>query len=328
MKSVLALLRRREASLVVFGIVLVALIAIRAPRFLDPKNLQYVLDDTSILIMVSLGQLLVILIGGIDLSVASGIGLSGMITALINKADPGIPMVGIVAIALGIGVILGSFNGFLVSIAKIPPIITTLGTLSIYRGVVFLFSGGAWVSADEMSKAYRDFPHFSILGFTTLMIAALVIFIIIATFLRYTRTGRELYGVGGNLTAAQYVGINLRKANFLPFLVSGIIVGLAGLLWISRYASAQNDSATGFELQTVAACVIGGVSIAGGKGTALGVLLGAILLGIIKNALTLIDVSPFWQMALQGFVILVAIVTNTLVDRRNERRALERRSLA
>lgn len=328
MKSALALLRRREASLILFGIVLVALIAIRAPRFLDPKNLQYVLDDTSILIMVSLGQLLVILIGGIDLSVASGIGLAGMITALINKADPGIPMIGIVAIALGVGFILGSFNGFLVSVAKIPAIITTLGTLSIYRGVVFLFSGGAWVSADEMSAAYRNFTHFSILGFTTLMMAALVVFIIVAVFLRFTRTGRELYGVGGNLTAAQYVGINLRKANFLPFLVSGIIVGLAGLLWVSRYASAQNDSATGFELQTVAACVIGGVSIAGGTGTAFGVLLGAILLGIIKNALTLIDVSPFWQMAIQGFVILVAIVTNTLVDRRNERRALERRRLA
>ena len=327
MKSVISLLRRREVSLVLFGIVLCAVVAIRAPRFLDPSNLQYILNDTSILIMVALGQFLVILIGGIDLSVASGIALAGMITALVNHAVPGIPMVGIVALALAVGLVLGAFNGFLVSVAGIPPIITTLGTLSIYRGTVFLFSGGAWVSADEMTKPFRDLPHHTVLGFTTLMIAALITFVLIAVFLRFTRTGRELYGVGGNLTAAKYVGIKLRKVNFLPFLISGLIVGIAGLLWVSRYASAQNDTASGFELQTIAACVIGGVSISGGTGSAIGVVLGAVLLGIINNALTLTDISPFWQMAIQGFVILVAIVTNTLMDRRNQRILLARRTL-
>ncbi len=140
-----------------------------------------------------------------------------------------------------------------------------------------------------------------------------------------TRTGREVYALGGNKTAARYVGISDKKINFLVFCLSGLVSGFCGLLYVARYAAAQNDTASGFELQTVAACVIGGVSIAGGSGTVAGVVLGAIFLGIINNALTVINLSPFFQMAIQGFVILFAIVANTVMAKRAEKLSLARR---
>lgn len=319
------LIKEREFTLFLLMLILLAGVSLRSPSFILPSNLNYILNDTALLIMVAIGQMMVVLTGGIDLSVASGIALSGMSVALINQHAPGIPMVLMVVISLVIGTILGSFNGMLVSLFGIPPIITTLATLSIYRGFVFVLSKGEWVSAHEMSEAFRSLPHGSTLGLSNLTVAAVIVCLLAFYFLKYTRTGREIYGAGGNTTAAAFVGINLKKINYLVFMLSGAIVGLSGLLWVARYASAQNETASGFELQTVAACVIGGVSIVGGSGTVLGVILGAVFLGIVNNALTVINLSPFYQMAIQGFVILAAIITNTLVNKRNQRTLLKRR---
>ncbi len=319
------LLRRREFTLFLLLLLLLLAVTLRAPSFFQPGNLYDILNDTAILIMVAIGQMLVIVTGGIDLSVASGIALSGMSVAMLNQYHPGIPIAVVAVISLAIGFVLGSFNGILVSLAGIPPIITTLGTMSIYRGLVFVLSKGEWVSAHEMTEGFRQLPRGAPLGVTNLVLAALLVVLVVAVFLHLSRTGREIYGAGGNRTAAQYVGISLRKINYLVFALSGLIVGLAGLLWVARYASAQNETASSFELQTIAACVIGGVSIMGGTGTVLGVVLGALFLGIVNNALTVINLSPFYQMGIQGFVILVAIVANTLVDRRNRLAMLKQR---
>lgn len=308
-------------------LLLLLVVSLRAPNFFQLGNLYDIANDTSILIMVAIGQMMVIITGGIDLSVASGIALSGMSVAMLNQYYPNIPILVIILISLAIGFLLGSFNGILVSMAGIPPIITTLGTMSIYRGFVFVLSSGEWVSAHEMTERFRELPRGSLFGMTNLILAAVLMVLIFAVFLHLSRTGREIYGVGGNKVAAQYVGISLKKIHYLVFVLSGIIVGLSGLFWVSRYASAQNETAFGFELQTIAACVIGGVSIMGGTGTILGVVLGAMFLGIVNNALTVINLSPFYQMAIQGFVILVAIVANTLVDRRNQLAMLRKRKL-
>ena len=312
------LLKRREFTLFILILVLLLAVSLRSPNFFQLGNLYYILNDTAILVMVAVGQLMVIVTGGIDLSVASGIALTGMSVGMLNQYYPNIPIIVILLISLAIGFILGSFNGLLVSLVKIPPIITTLGTMSIYRGFVFVLSKGEWVSAHEMSAAFRELPRGTLFGMTNLLYCALVVLVIFTIFLHLTKTGREIYGVGGNKVAAQYVGINIKKIQYLAFALSGVIVGLSGLFWVARYASAQNETALGFELQTIAACVIGGVSIMGGSGTVLGAILGAIFLGIVNNALTIINLSPFYQMAIQGFVIIAAIVANTVVDRRNQ----------
>lgn len=321
------LLKRRELTLVLLIAVLVAAISLRHPAFLRVSNLYDILDDTAILFMVAIGQMMVIVTGGIDLSVSSGIALVGMSVGMLNQYYPGIPIVLIVLISMAMGFVLGAFNGLLVSQAGIPPIITTLGTLSIYRGFVFVLSRGEWVSAHEMSAAFRELPRGAPLGITNLLLCAVLVAVLAALFLTLTRTGREIYGVGGNRVAARYVGISLKRIDFLVFTIGGVIVGLSGLLWVARYASAQNETAAGFHLPTIAACVIGGVSILGGTGTVPGVILGALFLGIINNALPVINLSPFYQMAIQGFVILAAIVVNTLVDQRNQRLMLRRRVL-
>jgi rhamnose transport system permease protein len=321
------LLKRRELTLVLVIAVLVAAISLRHPAFLRAANLYDILDDTAILFMVAIGQMMVILTGGIDLSVSSGIALVGMSVGMLNQYYPGIPIALVVLISMAMGFVLGAFNGLLVSQAGIPAIIATLGTLSIYRGFVFVLSRGEWVSAHEMSVAFRELPRGTPLGITNLLLCAIVVTILAALTLGFTRTGREIYGVGGNRVAARYVGISLKRIDFLVFTVSGVIVGLSGLLWVARYASAQNETAAGFHLPTIAACVIGGVSILGGTGTVPGVILGALFLGIVNNALPVINLSPFYQMAIQGFVILAAIVVNTLVDQRNQRLMLRKREL-
>ncbi|MDA8426530.1 MAG: ABC transporter permease [Treponema sp.] len=321
------LFKRRETSLFVIILILAAAVGFRAHDFVTPGNFLFIFKDSSILFVVSIGQFLVILTGGIDLSVASIMGFTGMSVALLDKVNPNMPLVVIILAAMAIGFVLGSFNGLLVSALNIPPIIATLGTLSIYRGFVIVLSGGTWVSADQMAAPFRDFPQASFLGLSNMICIAIVVFAVFAVFLHLTRKGRDIYGIGGNMLASQYVGIDVKKTNFMVFALSGILSGLAGYLWVAFYASAANDSAAGLELQTVAACVVGGVSILGGYGTIAGVLLGSIFIGVVKNALSMIRISPFWQVAIQGFVILLAIVLNTVLDRRAQASMLKRRVL-
>jgi rhamnose transport system permease protein len=165
------------------------------------------------------------------------------------------------------------------------------------------------------------------LGVSSLLWITIAVVALAAYILMFTKVGRELLAVGGNRIATAYVGIRTRFIDFLVYAMSGTLAGLGGLLYVARYASAQNDTAVGFELQTVAACVIGGVSIAGGSGNVGGVVLGALFLGIVYNALTVVNLSPFYQMAIQGFVILVGVVANTVANRRAELRLRKRRSL-
>jgi len=308
--------KKREFTLLVLLVSFTLIISLRSPRFLSIGNFRDILDDTALLAMVAMGQFMVILIGGIDLSVGAGVALTGMSVALLHQYHPEIPIFVIVLLSILIGFSLGSFNGILVSLFRVPPIIVTLGTMGIYRGFVFVVSKGAWVSAHEMSDAFKNLPRGGFLGVSNLLLVTILCVIIFAIFLGYTRTGRELYAVGGNETASRYVGINLKKIKYLAFMLTGGLCGLAGLLWVARYASAQSDTALGFNLQTIAACVVGGVSFFGGSGTVLGVALGALFLGIVNNALTQLRISPFWQMGLQGLIVLVAVIINTIMEKR------------
>ena len=319
------LLQNREFNLIILIAVLLVIVTMRAPSFLELDNVERIINDTAILIMVAAGQFLVILTGGIDLSIGSTIAFSGMAASMINQYNPGMPVLLILAIGILIGTLMGAFNGACVAFGKIPPVITTLGTMSIFRGFTFVLSKGQWVTAHEMTKAYMDLPNGRLLLVPNLTVFAVLVFIIMYYFTNYTRSGREIFAIGGNKTAARFVGVSEKKVNMMIFTISGALSGLAGVMWTARYAAAVNETATGFELQTVAACVLGGVSFAGGAGALTGVVLGALFLGIINNALPVINLSPFYQMGIQGFVVLAAIVANVLMEKRNEKRLLNRR---
>jgi rhamnose transport system permease protein len=322
------LLKRREASLAALLVGFIFLVSLRAPAFATPRNMYDILNDTAVLMLAATAQFLILLINGIDLSIPSIMALTGMLVSMLNMAVPDLPIPVVVAIALGIGLVLGSINGYLVGYLKFPPIIATLGTIAIYRALVFVVSGGEWVSAHEMSELYVSIPSRTFLGMTGILWYTAVTVVAVGLFLTFTGPGRALFAVGGNPTASRLAGIKRERVELLAFSLSGVISGLAGLLYVTRYAAAQNDTALGYELQAVAACVIGGVSVVGGSGNVIGVMLGALFLGLLYNALTVVNLSPFYQTAIQGIAILVAIIANTVVDRRNRQKMLARRKLA
>ncbi len=319
------LFSRREASLVTLLILLLIPISIRSPKFLSPNNVSTILNDMAILVIVAIGEFFVILSNGIDLSVGSIIAFTGMACGMINESFPSFPAPLLLLVGLAIGAVMGMVNGVLVAYGKIPPIITTLGTMSVYRGLTFVLSKGTWVTAHEMTSSYIGLPRVSFLGVSVLLWVAFLVIAVCYYFSRYTRTGREIYAIGGNPTAAKFVGVDEARVRLVVFIASGLLCGLAGALWTARYASAVNEMATGFEMQAVAACVLGGVSFSGGAGGIIGVALGTLFLGVVNNALPVIYLSTFWQLFAQGLIVLLALSINTIVDQRKCRKLLEQR---
>ncbi len=316
---------RREISLMALLIVLLIPITIRSPSFLSGNNLGIIFNDMAILVIVSIGQFFVILSNGIDLSVGSIIAFTGMACGMINESHQAFPAAFLLFVGIGIGLLMGFFNGALVAFGKIPPMLATLGTMSIYRGLTFVLSGGTWVTAHEMSPEYIALPRLHFLGITSLIWIAIIVIAVMYYITNYTQAGRGIYAIGGNPVAARFVGVSERKTRIITFLLSGALCGLAGALWTARYASAVNEMATGFEMQTVAACVLGGVNFSGGAGGIIGVVVGALFLGVIKNALPVIYLSTFWQTFVEGLVVLFALSINTVIDHKKQRALLAQR---
>ena len=306
----------RDVLLACALIALVLVVSLRFPAFASLDSLLSVFNDTSILIILALGQMVVILTRCIDLSMAANLALVGMCTAMLNAALPSIPIPALVLFAIVAGAFLGSINGILVWKLDIPPIVVTLGTLTIFRGLIFLLSDGQWVNAHEMSDSYKALPRLAVAGIPILSWLAVLVVLFMAVLLQKTPQGRAFYAVGGNPGAAVYTGIDVGRTRFNAFVLSGAVSGLAGYLWVSRYAVAYVDVASGFELDVIAACVIGGISIAGGMGSVMGAVLGALFLGVIKNALPVVNISPFWQQAISGAAIIIAVVFNARSERR------------
>jgi rhamnose transport system permease protein len=317
--------RFRELGIVLIIVVLAALVSLRNPAFLTANNFRDIVLNISILVIVALAQTMVIITRGIDLSVGSTIGLSAMMVAFTIAAFPAAPPLLMIPLGMALGAALGALNGLIIAIGGAPPIIATLGTLSIYRGLIFLYSGSkSTINAFEMPPGFRQLAKGAPLGVPNVILFAVLVAAAVYYFLRYTRTGRDIYALGSNPDAARFAGIRTQRITFLVYVISGLLSGLAGVLWAARFESAQTNTALGFELQTVAASVVGGVSTLGGSGTVLGVVLGAFLLGIINNALTLVQISPFWQLAAQGLLILLAVIADAAIVRRLGRVASRR----
>ena len=309
-------LKHREVALGLVIALMIAGIGAYAPAFVSPGNIVRVLNDTAILAMLALAQMMVILTRGIDLSTASNLALSGMISASLAQNYPELPVIAYITLAVLTGLALGLINGSLIAFLGIPPIVVTLGTLAVFRGMIVVYGGGNQVNASEMGDVFQSFPKQEFFGLSTIFWIMAVVAVAVWLFLTMTRTGRGLYAVGGNPVAARYCGIDLPRQQLLVYTLSGAISGLCGYLWVSRYGVAYSEIASGFELTVIAACVIGGVSIAGGVGSVAGTLLGALFLGVIVNALPVMQITPFWQMAISGAVILAAVVVNARAEKR------------
>jgi rhamnose transport system permease protein len=316
----------RELGLLVFIVLISGAVQARNHEFLTPVNIGQMLTNTAILGILSAGMMLVLITGGIDLSIGAVMAFAGMITALTVKAHPLASPAVLLLEGTLIGAASGAVIGFLIARFSILPIIASLGFMNVIRGLTYLVSGGQWVSAHQMPDTFKALATGKILGVNNLIIFAVLIYGAFYYFITFTRTGRRIYAVGSNPEAAAVIGLPVKRITALVYVLMGGLAGFAGVLWVAKFASAQGDTASGYEMNVIASCVLGGVSVSGGRGKASGLVLGVILFGILANALPLINVSPFWQQAIQGFVILAAIITNVLIKRNNDKAALKARA--
>ncbi|MBC8060725.1 MAG: ABC transporter permease [Clostridiaceae bacterium] len=319
--------KTRELGMIGFIIVISIFVQMRNPNFLTLENINDLVKNTAILSILAVGMMLVMITKGIDLSIGATLALAGMSASLMVSNNPSMSPIIAIGIGIAVGTLCGAVVGGLVSKGGIYPIIATLGMMNVYRGLTFKASGGKWVSAQQMSASFKGIATGSILGINNLIFIAIIIYIISYYFINHTRTGRKIYAVGSNPESAEVSGINNKRILFMVYTIMGALAGLAGVLWVSKFASAQGDTASGYELSVIAACVLGGVSSSGGSGTISGILIGSLLLGILNNALPLINVSTFWQNAIQGSIILIAIIVNTIVKRRVDKTNLSRRKI-
>jgi len=317
--------RQRELSLVAIMVVLGALVSIAAPQFLTVDNISQVAVLASIVAVAAVGEALVVITRNVDLSVEAMMGLVAYCVAVsLENHMFGAP--GAILFGVGIGLVLGMINGFIVTILRVPAIVATLGTLSIFRGVDYLVAGSHQVPRSGLPPGFTDAAHNDIFGIPIFVFIAVVVVVVGSVLLRWTTFGRQFYAVGSNPEAAAILGIPSRLVVFVAFALCGLMAGIAGVMYVIEFGTINGTSAGGYTLQVVAAVVVGGVGIFGGTGTLAGAALGALFLGFIANALILIGLSQFWLQAIYGLVILVAVSADAYILRRLQRAASLNRS--
>jgi len=317
--------RVRESGIIVVLIVFVAITVSIEPRFASQQEVQFILANTTIFALLALGETMVIVSRNVDLSIGSVVGLSAYVSASLFGKIHGIPILVVFLVGLGIGLAVGVANGLMVAIGRVPSLVVTLATLYIVRGLDILIVGGNEVVAQTLPNAFIQIPRAGIYGVPYLAIAIAVVIGIGAYYLRSYRSGRELYAIGSNPEAARLAGIAVGRRVFTAFAVSGAIAGVAGVLWAAQYQTVDSNAGTGYELTVIASVVVGGVAIFGGSGSAVGAAIGALLLQTINSALYVLGISPFWDQAIAGALLLAAITLDRIISLRLTA-ALRRRS--
>lgn len=290
------------------------MLSIVAPNFLTVGNFQNILLQVSVNGLLAIGATLTILTGGIDLSVGSLVGFTGIVAALFAR-DAG-PAHFTEALIAGIfaGLALGALNGAFIAFARIPPFVVTLGMMSIARSLAFVFSQGQPIS--NLSNEFLALGQKALLGIPYPVWITAGAFIVFAVVLTRMRFGRYVYAVGGNEEAAIVSGVDTKTVKLAVYALSGMLAGLAGAVLASRATAGLPSNGEGYELTAIAAAVIGGTSLSGGRGTLLGTLAGVLILGIMSNGLDLLNVSPFYQGSIQGTIIIGAVAIDALVNRK------------
>jgi ribose transport system permease protein len=303
-------------------IILCLVISLLSDKFLTATNAWNVMRQISVNICISVGMTLVVLTAGIDLSIGSVLALCGAITAGLLKNGIEVPasnlyigftILGATVAGLLVGALLGSFNGWAITKFKVPPFVATLAMLTIARGLTML-----WTKGFPITGLGEKFAHLGTGWFLGIplpvWISGIIVFIAVV-ITNKTKLGRYIYAIGGNENAAILSGINIKRIKIAVYTIAGTLAAVGGLLVTSRLDAAQPNAGTGYELDSIAAVVIGGTSLSGGRGSVWGTVLGAVIIGVLNNGLVLLNVSPFWQQVVKGFVILVAVV----IDKANSK---------
>ena len=295
-------------------IALAVLLSVISPAFRDPQNLINILQQVTVNAILALGMTMVIFTGGTDLSVGSVVAFSGIVMGIL-VIDLGVNPWLAALIGIALGSVCGTINGLLISRFKLQPMIATLGMMSIARGAALTLAGGRTISGYP--------PGFTWLGNGTIpgttipvqIVFMLLLYVIAYYFMRYRRFGRALYSVGGNEEATRLSGINVFKYKTLAYTVSGALAGIASVVLVAKLNSAQSIAGQDYELDAIASAVIGGASLLGGKGSIWGTLMGALIIGVIRNGLNLLNVSSYLQKLIIGFIILIAVLVDAFRNR-------------
>ncbi|MFX0109473.1 ribose ABC transporter permease RbsC [Bacillus pumilus] len=291
-------------------IILVAIVSILNPAFLEPLNILNLLRQISINALIAFGMTFVILTGGIDLSVGAILALSSALTAgfIVSGMDPNLAII----VGCIIGAILGMVNGLLITKGKMAPFIATLATMTIFRGLTLVYTDGNPITGLGSNYAFQLFGRGYFLGIPVPAITMLLTFIVLWVLLHKTPFGRRTYAIGGNEKAALISGIKVPRVKIMIYSLAGFMSALAGAILTSRLNSAQPTAGTSYELDAIAAVVLGGTSLSGGRGRIVGTLIGVLIIGVLNNGMNLLGVSSFYQSVVKGIVILIAV----LLDRK------------
>jgi ribose transport system permease protein len=285
-------------------LVLSTIVTFITPRFLTVTNILNVLTQVSVNAIIAVGMSFVILTGGIDLSVGSTLAISGAIAAAIFKSNGNIVLA--VLAALAIGAVIGTFNGVVISMRRIQPFIVTLATMTIFRGVTYVYTNGTPISG--LGPGFTFLGNQRIAGIPLPVLLIALVFLIAWYIITQTRFGRFVYALGGNEDCTRLSGINTDRIKTFVYIICGSTAALSGVIVTSRIGSASPNAGVGYELDAIAAVVLGGTSTAGGEGSITGTIIGAMIIGVLNNGLNLMNVSPFYQSIIRGAVILLAVL--------------------
>jgi ribose transport system permease protein len=305
---------RANVGIMVVIVLIGLILSFLSPVFLSPYNLRTVLLEITTNVYIALGMALVMILGGIDLSVGSIVAMSGTLTVGLMVLNHQ-PMWLAVMLGLAMGAAIGLVSGSIVAFFKIPAFIVTLAMLNVARGVAYVYSGGR--STRMMNPAFTDIGSGYLWLFplpVVYMAALIVIFVVV---LNQTKFGTYIYAIGGNRESARLSGVPIKKVEIVTFIVSGVLAAFAGIVLSARMFSGQPSVGIGYELDAIAACVLGGVSMAGGVGRISGTIFGAIVIGIVSNGLNLVNVSSFWQLIVKGIIILIAVIIDSQKGNQN-----------
>lgn len=326
-KSTLSkLTESRNFGLVLGLIVLLIVAAIITPSMYSLNSILNMLQNNAVYGLLAVGEMMVIITGGIDISIGATLSLTGVICCRMMAENPGVPGIVWLLLSLVIGALCGAFNGLLVGYFKMVPMIATLGTMYIFRGFSFLFSGGEWWFPHQFTDGYMAFATKRIVGIPSILWILLVVFILAILFLGYTSKGRRIYAIGTNKESAQVAGIKQPRVVFLAMTLCGMLAGLSGMLYTANYATCSYMIGDAYEMTAIAICILGGVSIVGGKGKVDGVIIGFLMMSVITYFISLLPGLSVWSDAIQGAIIIAAVALNKFTERSAEKRALKERS--
>jgi ribose transport system permease protein/AI-2 transport system permease protein len=312
---------RREIFTIILLIAEIVIFAVIAPNFLNPVNLERVLRNATDLAIVSIGMTIVILMGGVDISVGSALGVVAIIVGWMLQAGNDPILIAVVAVA--VGTLIGSVNGLLITVARIPDIIVTLGTANIWRAAVFGMLNGEWLTG--LPPVFATLTRGRILDIPVSVFILLIFYVLFWLVLAFLPIGRHIYAVGNSEEAAELAGIKAKRTRAIGYAILGGLVGFASLLYVGRLGSVEITVGNDLAIASIAAVVIGGASVTGGRGSVIGTLAGVLFIAIMRNGIVLLGIPSLWERAVVGILIVVFVTVDIFINYQTQRRRQQQR---